>query len=256
MCPIHDAAAKGYATAAQAYVTGRPGYPPESDTWLREVVGLGPGATVVDLGAGTGKFLPYLRRTGARLVAVEPVAEMRAQIERDHDSVHVMNGTATAIPLADASVDAVVCAQSFHWFATPAAVAEIRRVLVPDGVLGLIWNVRDESVPWVAALTAIVDPFQSDSPRYRSGDWRRVFPAEGFAALGERHARNGHVGKPEQVIVDRMLSTSFIASLPPEQHAAVARQLRSLIAATPSLASAGDVTFPYDTAMFAYRKVS
>lgn len=256
MCPIHDAAAKGYATAAQTYVTGRPGYPPETDVWLREVVGLGPDTSVLDLGAGTGKFLPYLRRTGARLLAVEPVAEMRAQIEREHEAVHVMNGTATAIPLADASIDAVVCAQSFHWFASPAAVAEIRRVLVPGGVLGLIWNVRDESVDWMAAMTAIIDPFEGGAPRYRSGDWRRVFPAEGFDALAERHARNGHVGKPEHVIVDRTLSISFIAALPADQKAAVAQALRSLIAATPALASAQEVTAPYDTAMFAYRKVS
>ena len=256
MPSIHEAAAAGYQTAAATYAAGRPDYPAECETWLREVVGLGAGRTVVDLGAGTGKFLPCLRRTGARLLAVEPVAAMRDHIERANDDVTAMAGTATAIPLPDAAVDAVVCAQAFHWFATAEALAEIRRVLRPAGVLGLIWNVRDESVPWVAALTEILDAHEGDAPRYRSGAWRQVFPAEGFAFLGERHATHDHVGPAERVIVDRAMSVSFIASLPPDRKAAVMGKVRSLIAATPELAGPGDVALPYDTAMFAYRRTS
>src|SRR5690606_37054894 len=103
-----------------------------------------------DLGAGTGKFVPRLLETGARVVAVEPVAAMRAEFARRHPGVELHGGSAEAIPLADASMDAVVCAQSFHWFATARALSGIRRVLVRGGVLGLAWNVRDETVPWVA----------------------------------------------------------------------------------------------------------
>lgn len=253
---VHDSAAKGYAVAADTYVHGRPGYPPEASQWLAEILGPGDGKSVLDLGSGTGKFLPLLRKTGARLLALEPVDAMRARLAQANADVEALAGTADAIPLPDASLDAVVCAQAFHWFATAQALAEIRRVLVPGGVLGLIWNVRDETVPWVAALSAITDPFEGATPRFRSGDWRRAFPAEGFALVDARHARHSHVGSPEQVIVARTLSVSFIAALPVEGQDEVARRVRALIAATPELAGRSEAVFPYETAMFAYRKIS
>lgn len=106
---------------------------------------------------------------GGEIVALEPVAAMREQLTAAFPQVEVLAGTADAIPLPDGSVDAVVCAQAFHWFATAPAVAEMARVLKPGGVLGLIWNVRDESVPWVAELSTITDPWEGDTPRYRTG---------------------------------------------------------------------------------------
>ena len=160
--------------------------------WLRDDLALSAGKTVLDLGAGTGKFLPHLRATGAAVIAVEPVPAMRAQLTQRNPGIEAMAGTAEQIPLADGAADAIVCAQAFHWFANPAALAEIHRVLKPGGVLGLIWNVRDESVGWVAALTRIMAPYEAGIPRYHSGEWRRLFPAEGFGPLRERHFPNSH----------------------------------------------------------------
>jgi len=252
--PLHEAT-KGYETGATAYVSGRPGYPPEALAWLREVLGAGPGRRTLEVGAGTGKFTRLLQDCGGPVVAVEPVAAMRDQLRRACPAVEVLSGNAEAIPLPDASVDAVVCAQAFHWFATAAAVREMRRVLVTGGRLGLIWNVRDESIPWVAALSAITDPYEAGAPRYRTGAWRRVFPAPGLDLIDERYARNAHVGSPEDVIVKRTLSVSFIAALPPAQQDEVARAVRALIARTPDLADRAEVAFPYETAMWAYRKL-
>ncbi|HKE95520.1 MAG TPA: class I SAM-dependent methyltransferase, partial [Povalibacter sp.] len=146
---IHHAAAEGFSARADMYAKGRPEYPPELEGWLRDTLGLGIGATVVDLGAGTGKFIPRLLATGAAIVAVEPIVAMRAQLAAAFPDVRALSGTAECIPLADESVDVVICAQAFHWFATQAALSEIRRVLKPGGYLGLVWNVRDESVNWV-----------------------------------------------------------------------------------------------------------
>lgn len=252
--PLHEAT-KGYETGATAYVSGRPGYPPEALAWLREVLGAGPGRRTLEVGAGTGKFTRLLQDCGGPVVAVEPVAAMRDQLRRACPAVEVLSGNAEAIPMPDASVDAVVCAQAFHWFATAAAVREMRRVLVTGGRLGLIWNVRDEGIPWVAALSAITDPYEAGAPRYRTGAWRRVFPAPGFDLIDERYARNAHVGSPEDVIVKRTLSVSFIAALPPAQQDEVARAVRALIARTPDLADRAEVAFPYETAMWAYRKL-
>ena len=253
MNPVHNSAAAGYSAAAQTYASGRPDYPIEALDWLREVVGIAPGKTVLDLGAGTGKFLPLLKQSGARVLAVEPVAAMREELARRHSDVEVLPGTADNIPLPDNSLDAVVCAQSFHWFATPAALAGIRRVLVPGGILGLIWNVRDTTVPWVAELSKIIDPFEQGTPRYATGEWRRLFPAEGFRELAERTAPNPQTGPAEQVLVERTLSVSFIAALPPAAKQGVADRVRALIADTSELANHPQVTFPYQTRMFAFQ---
>ncbi len=252
---VHHAAAKGFGAAAQAYQDSRPGYPAALDDWLRDELGLAPGRVVVDLGAGTGKFTPLLSATGARLVAVEPVAAMRDELVAAHPDVEALAGEAELLPLADASVDVIVCAQSFHWFARPAALAEMRRVLKPGGALGLVWNVRDERVAWVAALTKILDRHQGDAPRHESGRWRSVFPASGFTPLSERRFVYEHVGSSERIIVERAMSVSFIAALPADEQARVADEVRALIAASPSLAGRATVAFPYVTHAHACRKV-
>ena len=250
MTDIHRAAADGFAAGAATYVQGRPDYPVEVEDWLRHDLGLAAGKVAVDLGAGTGKFQPRLRATGAKVIAVEPVPAMLAELTRLNPGAEAKAGSAENIPLADGSVDAVVCAQSFHWFAKREALAEIRRVLKPGGALGLIWNVRDQSVDWVATLTDILRPYEGDVPRYHTMRWRSVFPAEGFGPLIERHFAHGHTGSPERVIIDRTLSTSFIAALSPAERVVVATKVRELIAATPSLAGRSEVTFPYDTATY------
>ena len=98
----------------------------------------GPGRTAVDVGAGTGKLTRALSGSGATLIAVEPVAEMRAVLERELPEVRALESTAESLPLDDASVDAVVVGQAFHWFDAPAALTEFRRVLGEGGRLGLV----------------------------------------------------------------------------------------------------------------------
>ncbi len=251
---MHQAAVRGFANEAQAYARGRPEYPVALDQWLRDVLRLDGTRTVLDLGAGTGKFTRRLLATGANIIAVEPVEAMRAQLVRAVPTVAARSGTAERIPVNDGAVDAVVCAQSFHWFATRAALSEIRRVLRPGGSLGLVWNVRDESVDWCAAMTAIMTPYEGTAPRYRSGEWRKVFPAEGFGPLREQAFPNGHTGPPEEVILDRVLSVSFIAALERPQQQAVLARLRDLIATNPSLRGRDEVTVPYTTAAFSCAK--
>lgn len=251
---VHSAAATGYQGGADTYARGRPDYPPQLVDWLKRDCGLGPGARALDLGSGTGKFLPILRATGAALTAVEPVAAMRQKLVADNPDVEAMEGTAEAIPVADGTFDAVVCAQSFHWFGTRAALAEIARVLKPSGTLGLVWNVRDESVAWVRAITEIIAPHEGDVPRYHTGRWREPFASGPFQPLRETTIAWPHRGSAERVIVDRTCSTSFIAALPEAEREAVAMRLRQLIAATPELSGRDEVAYPYVTHAFAARK--
>jgi ubiquinone/menaquinone biosynthesis C-methylase UbiE len=247
MIEVHAVAQLGFSREAQAYARGRPEYPAAILPWLTDDMGLAAGKVVVDLGAGTGKFTKLLVQTGADVIAVEPVAAMRAPLASSLPGVQCLAGRAEAIPLATASADALVCAQAFHWFANAAALAEIHRVLRPGGRLGLIWNVRDESVDWVAAITEIIKPYEGDVPRFWKGAWRQPFSGQCFTELLQASFAYQHVGTAQEVILDRFLSVSFIAALPTHEKADVANQLRALIASHPALRERVAIAFPYRT---------
>ncbi len=144
----------------------------------------------------------------------------------------------------------MVCAQAFHWFASAAALDEIRRVLRPGGVLGLIWNVRDDTPAWSKALTELLAPYEGETPRFRSEAWRNVFPHQGFGTSTEQLFAHEHVGPPERVLVDRMLSVSFIAALLANEQQAVAESIRALAASAPEFAGKAEIAVPYQTLAF------
>ncbi len=224
--------------------------------WLRNDLHLAPGKSVLDLGAGTGKFSLRLLATGAKVIAVEPAPAMLQELRREFPVVEAREGIAEAIPCPTASMDVVICAQAFHWFANAQAVREINRVLKPDGMLGLIWNVRNECVGWVAALTQLIKPFEGDAPRYSTMRWRDTLLETDFSPVEERHFSHKYTGNPERVIVDRVLSVSFIAALPEAERERVAQQVRDLVASTPELASRASVDFPYETVAYSYKRPS
>ena len=233
MSRIHDAAAVGFARGAEAYELGRPGYPAEALDPLR----LSREVTVLDLAAGTGKLTRPLVASGARVIAVEPVAEMRAALPA---SVEALDGTAEAIPLDDGSVDLVTVAQAFHWFDGDAALVEIHRVLRPGGRLALVWNRRVEGAPLNLALDAIVEPHRHGTPTHRGEAWRAAFDRTTlFGPL------DGHVCANEQMLdadglEARVASISFIASLPAGEREDVLERVREL-------AADGPVVMPYRT---------
>jgi SAM-dependent methyltransferase len=242
---IHEAAARGFARAADAYEHGRPGYSPAAVEHLCDALGIGPGRAVLDLAAGTGKLTRLLVPTGAELVAVEPVGEMRAALARGLPGVTALAGTAEDIPLAADSVDAVVAGSAFHWFHGDEALAEIHRVLLPGGRLGLLWNVRDESVPWVAELTAIMEPHRGSAPRYRSGAWKEAFRRRAiFSPLRCAEFRHVHRLEPEAVVA-RVASVSFIAALGERDIADVLARVRALLAHDPATRGREVVELPY-----------
>jgi SAM-dependent methyltransferase len=247
MTQIHRTAQDGFSAGAATYAAGRPDYPQEIRSWLVDELGLESGKSALDLAAGTGKFTFYVLATGASVVAVEPVDAMREQLVQRFPGIDARSGSAQHIPLEDDSVDAVVCAQAFHWFATAEAVREIGRVLRPGGAFGLVWNVRDDRVPWVREMGRIMKPFEGDTPRFSSQQWRNVFPAKGFGPLRETQFSHSHVGAPGKVIIDRIMSVSFMAALPPNEQEKVKARLREVIAEYPEIAGKDEVSFPYRT---------
>jgi SAM-dependent methyltransferase len=211
-------------TDAERYERGRPDYPPEAIGCIVDELGLRPGRTVLDLAAGTGKLTRLLVPCGANVIAVEPIREMREKIT----GVVALAGTAERIPLTDGFVDAVTVGQAFHWFDADAALRELHRVLSPGGGVALIWNARDERQPLQAALSEIFDRYEGDTPRRSQRDWKTMLAATGLFERTRRVLFSHVQPVDEQGVVDRVLSVSFMASLPEDERRAVEQQVRAL----------------------------
>jgi SAM-dependent methyltransferase len=208
--------ARSFARVAAEYELGRPSWPPEAIDLPARELELGPDATVLDLGAGTGKLTRLLVERFARVVAVEPEETMRGLIPR---SAEVLPGTAEEIPLPARSVAAVFCGESFHWFDWTRAIAEIVRVLEPRGGLALMWNrpsgglASDEWPPEVSdALDRLGDPSPPER-RYWSFAWRDALSGSPFEPLCSSVVPNGGEISRE-VVLARIASWSPIATLP------------------------------------------
>jgi SAM-dependent methyltransferase len=232
---LHRAAAVGFARSVDAYERGRPEYPAEAIHFL---LGLLPArADVLDLAAGTGKLTRPLLDAGLRVAAVEPVAEMRVALPA---AAEPLEGTAEAIPLADASVDAVTVGQAFHWFDGDAALAEIARVLRPAGLLALLWNRRGDDDPVNEAIEDLVGPYRATTPSHRTSRWREAFSrTRSFSPLAEVVFENA-LEQDADGLEARVASISFIASLDAAERLPLLERVRAI-------AGSGVVTIQYRT---------
>lgn len=248
---VPAAAAEGFQANAAAYERSRPSYPAEAVAHLVGHAGLGPGARVLDLAAGTGKLTRLLVPTGAAVEAVEPVAAMRDRLRAVVPDVEVHDGTAEQLPFPDGSFDAVTVAQAFHWFRAGEALAEIRRVLRHEGTLVLVWNSRDRGVAWVRAFGDLLVDGDLERPydSYDGVDYAAVVAAAGgFTPLEVWHVA-WEQDVDEDLLVDRAASVSVVGAMPPPRRAAVLDRVRTLARTHPDLAGRSRFGFPYRTAV-------
>jgi SAM-dependent methyltransferase len=225
---IHPAV-HGFQAAAGDYERARPEYPDEAGRWLADQLELRPGRKVVDIAAGTGKLTRLLVATGASVVAVEPVAAMRARLALALPDVELLDGVAEAIPLDHASVDAATVGQAFHWFDGDRALTEIHRVAREGSRLAVVYNRRPLEHPLHAALEAVLRPIRRQTPAHRSGQWRDAFTRTRlWTPVEDAELRHVQLLDREGVVA-RAASTSFIARLPSARRADVLDQVRALV---------------------------
>ena len=230
------AQAASFGEAAGAYQRGRPDYPETAVAWL-----VPPRAKrVLDLGAGTGKLTRSLVDAGFTVTAVEPSAQMRSQLADSVPGPRVLAGSAENIPLDDGSVDAVVAAQAWHWFDPALAVPEAARILAPGGTLALVWNIRDESVPWVAALGALMHQKTEQ-------------------AIDTHPDIGGPFGPPERAefrwsrpmtrdaLRDMVSSRSYVITLPDTEREHLLADVDEFLREHPDLRGQKKITLPYVT---------
>ncbi len=213
------------------------------------------GGHLVDVGAGTGILTGQLARARLRVTAVEPLAPMVAHLRRALPAVPVVRALAEALPLETSSVDLVTAAQAFHWFSPSAALDEVARVLRPGGVLALLWNVRDDTVPWVRQLTELVEARSGGRPYsdHRDHDWADVVAASGrFDGLRTERFANP-VATTVPGVLDRVRSTSFVAVMPEPARDALLAEVAELLAAHDELR--GTFDHPHDTVVHVCRSL-
>jgi SAM-dependent methyltransferase len=232
-----------FGPAAAAYDRYRPRYPQEALRWALD--GLGTPSRVIDLGAGTGILTRGLLALGHQVVPVEPDPGMRAQLQAATPGVIAVAGTAESMPLPDQSADAVLAGQAYHWFDPDSAQVEIARVIRPAGMFAPIWNVRDDSVPWVAELSRIASVWDSAGDLIEK--YRTFGDAFGTVELGQFvHAMSL---RPDEVM--GMLRTrSYYLTAEPALQERIDRELRELFATHPDVAGRERVELPYRTLVF------
>jgi SAM-dependent methyltransferase len=230
-----EAPPDAFGNAAREYELGRPGWPEELLERVVSALALSPAATVLDLGAGTGKLTRLLVPRFARVVAVEPDGAMRAVLEEVVPEAEALAGSAEAIPVEDGAVDAVFSAEAFHWFASDESVAEIARVLRPGGSFAFFWNVgfgkpqpdMGEEVDRVLG-EAFAKGGSPGLGKVLSGFWRAPLERSAFGPLAEAEHERVVTRTREQWLAN-MLSVSSIASLPEGGRAELAERLRALV---------------------------
>src|SRR2546421_1005746 len=249
-------AERAFGSEADAYERHRPGWPADGVSWALRHLALGADAEVVDLAAGTGKLTRELIPMVRRVIAVEPSADMRRALAALVPDAEVLDGTAEALPLPDASVDAIFAAEAFHWFATREAVREIARVVRPGGGLGLMWNMHDFGREhWhtevFAALGEVGAPAAGQLGRHELERWGDAFEGAPFDCFEEfTVAHEQHTDAPG--LVGHVLTWSHLRVLDQAEQEELRRKLLSAL----ERAHVGpDVAIPYCTRVYCARRI-
>jgi ubiquinone/menaquinone biosynthesis C-methylase UbiE len=249
--------ATAFGNAAPDYERGRPGYPPEAIDALIRGLCLERQSVVVDLAAGTGKLTRDLTARFDRVIAIEPLAEMRVHLARTAPTAEALEGTAERLPLPDASADAVLVAHAFHWFNGRRALDEIARVLRSGGGLGLLWNTTPweerRGGVWFVLLDDLLERSRADLSvmrRHATGRWRKAFEREHrFWPLTAATFDNTQRMLPDEFLAN-LASRSYIARLERDSRKELLGEISELLGRPDAPMDAGRVVVPMRTDVY------
>lgn len=264
-----------FGTGADTYDRTRPDYTPETVRWI---LGDQP-RDVLELGAGTGILTRRLLSCGHRVTAVEPDDAMRERISASTSgstsAAEVLAGSAESVPVADASADAVLVGHAYHWFKPEPAHAEMARVLRPGGTLATLWNLRDETVPWSAALSRILGDEDTGTDRETAAaimlhgalGGLRSPVKEGLSGWLKDPTFGDRFGKVEiaffdnaqiltvETLVALIKSRSYYLTADPARQLELEERVRNLATTHPDLAGREQFELPYVTVVFKTERV-
>ncbi len=232
-----------FGSVAEDYDRLRPTPPPEALDWLVPA-----GCEVaVDVAAGTGLFTRTLAGRVDAVIAVEPDPQMRAVLSARSPGIDVREGTGEAIPLPDASADALFVSSAWHWLDEVRALPEIARVLRHGGRLGVLWSSRDRELEWVRELDLAHGeqrPTDAIEDQHRV---RRDVANDGGGWFGNVERRSFPFTRRmrQDDVVDMVATYSRVITAGPDVRDAILRKARELL-----LAHYGDVAeidFPMRT---------
>ncbi|BFZ62513.1 hypothetical protein YB2330_003612 [Saitoella coloradoensis] len=261
---VHPVSASSFTKTSSLYDSARPSYIPAAVDTLLTNLNLAPNTAekkrILELGAGTGKFTKLIQGRGFKITATEPAPGMLEVLRRNvtDEDVEVVQADAYDIPLPSESVDAVIVAQAFHWFADRDALREIHRVLKPKGRLGLVWNYhdvdgsaagvfmseeeREQRQGWYKEIVGLFTKYENSAPQYRHGTWLRAFdapsPSPSSSAAAEKqffstplaHTRIPYTLTPTPTqLLNRIKSMSYISTLPAEKQEELMKDIMGVL---------------------------
>jgi len=271
MATVHKVAQEGFGSGTnELYDRARPSYQPAAISHIRDAIASAQALNIVEIGAGTGIFTRALLAHPAfssiqALRAVEPSAGMRevfASSVKD-ERITVSEGTFDSTGAPDASADAIIVAQAFHWCPDyDKAAKEFARVLKPGGVVALIWNLEDrDGAAWVAQLRDRIEGHESGTPQFRLNLWRAVFSTPSYTSHFQPHEEQTltyALPGTRDIVINRALSKSYIAILPPAEKEKVVQDIDEILRKGEGKKwtdeSQGIFEYPYGTLVVTFRK--
>lgn len=244
-----DARRGSFLSKADDYERYRPDYPSAAIAW---VVG-SPSKRVIDIGCGPGNLTMRLNVFGHDVVGVDPSAAMLTGARKK--GLRVVRGTVEALPFRHASVDVVTAATAFHWFDHERAVPEMRRVLRDGGRVGLVSNIRDETVPWVESLSEIIGSESAMAATLGGAEgmpaeFKMTLEAGGMFKSMEHEVFDFEQELTEEALVGLVASRSYVAILPEDERGPLLAAVRTLCETHPDLRGRSRFSMPYKTHAF------
>jgi SAM-dependent methyltransferase len=240
-----------FSNRVEDYVKYRPHYPKAIVEFLEDNYQLSADKMIADIGAGTGISTGLFLEAGYKVIAVEPNLEMReksVELLGSYPAFKAMNGTAENTGLETGSIDVIIAGQAFHWFDREKAREEFKRVLIPDGIVALIWNERRTSSPFEIEYDALIVKHASD---YVKVDHRNI-DVEAIGAFFNPEPFQLQVFPNKQVfnfdgLAGRLMSSSY---MPTRADAGFEAMMNDLQLLFDNYKTDDMITINYDTKMY------